>query len=371
MPDHAILHVVESAEGDCLILDADIAGASGTVLIDGGPAGIYRRRLAPVLDDLHARGRHLDRVMLSHVDADHVSGLIDLFAAFRDGDDASRPVAIRTAGLWHNQFSRTVDADGELQPRLAAVLQSLQVAGLASPESEFTLDGVAQGDKLLRLATQIGCPVNADYAGAPIVVGAGDVTVGPMRFRLVGPTRANLDALRAEWASWLERQEEAIGRGEPQLAAFSDKSIPNLSSLQYLVEVAGKTVLLTGDGRGDHLLSGLAEVGLLDGAGRLHVDVFKLPHHGSDRNTTRQLFEQITADTYVVSANGKHGNPDLPTLLWLVDAAGGRRFALVATNRTETLDELVAVRPPGTFSYTLTIRDPSNDSVAVDLLRPR
>ncbi len=64
MPDHAILHVVEAAEGDCLVLDADIAGASGTVLIDGGPAGVYRRRLAPVLDGLHARGRATCRALL-------------------------------------------------------------------------------------------------------------------------------------------------------------------------------------------------------------------------------------------------------------------------------------------------------------------
>ena len=42
-------------------------------------------------------------------------------------------------------------------------------------------------------------------------------------------------------------------------------------------------MLLTGDARGDDVLAGLREAGLLRRS-PLHVDVLKLPHHGSDRN---------------------------------------------------------------------------------------
>src|SRR5262245_17798906 len=112
MADRRSLLAVQAAEGDCLVLEAEVGAESAIILIDGGPRGVYRSDLAPVLDDLAARGRRLDRVVLSHVDADHVSGLIDLFAAMRDGPNASRPVNIRTDGLWHNQFSQVVDADG-------------------------------------------------------------------------------------------------------------------------------------------------------------------------------------------------------------------------------------------------------------------
>ena len=100
---------------------------------------------------------------------------------------------------------------------------------------------------------------------------------------------------------------------------------------------------------------------------RCDVDLLKLPHHGSDRNVNREFFERVTAETYVVSANGKHGNPDLPTLLWLVDAAAGRRFHLVSTNRPPTIDELVSVRPPASHNYRLTVRPDDAHSVEVEL----
>jgi hypothetical protein len=361
------LRAIQAAEGDCLLLEADVGGKSATVLIDGGPRGVYKKDLAPVLDDVAARGRRLDRVVLSHVDADHVSGLIDLFAAMRDGANASRPVDVRADGLWHNQFSQVVDTDATVEPRLAAVTQAMQTAGVAAAAGNFALDGIAQGDQLVRLGAQIGCPLNADFSGEPIVVGAAPVTVGPIRLRVVGPTKDNLKALRVEWEAWLEEQEEHVAAGEPQLAAFADKSVPNLSSIQLLAEIDGRRMLLTGDGRGDHLLDGLAEAKLLDAAGRLHVDLLKLPHHGSDRNVNREFFERVTADTYVVSANGKYGNPDLPTLLWLVDAAAGRPFHLVSTNRPATVDELVSVRPPASHNYKLTVRPEDAHSVDVDL----
>ena len=41
-------------------------------------------------------------------------------------------------------------------------------------------------------------------------------------------------------------------------------------------------MLLTGDVRGDHVVSGLQRANLLPG-GKAHVDILKIPHHGSDR----------------------------------------------------------------------------------------
>jgi len=50
---------------------------------------------------------------------------------------------------------------------------------------------------------------------------------------------------------------------EEALAAYVDKSVPNLSSLVVLAKAGGKTMLLTGDARGDKILEGLELVGAL------------------------------------------------------------------------------------------------------------
>jgi hypothetical protein len=91
-----------------------------------------------------------------------------------------------------------------------------------------------------------------------------------------------------------------------------------------LAEVEGKRILLTGDARGDKVLEGLELAGLLKKGGKsmTHVDVFKVPHHGSDRNADPVLFRRVTADHYVFSGNGEHGNPERETLQMLLDERG-------------------------------------------------
>ena len=42
-----------------------------------------------------------------------------------------------------------------------------------------------------------------------------------------------------------------------ELAAFSDSSVANLSSIVVLAECGGKTMMLTGDARGDDIISGV------------------------------------------------------------------------------------------------------------------
>ena len=76
-----------------------------------------------------------------------------------------------------------------------------------------------------------------------------------------------------------------------------------------LAECEGKRMLLTGDARDDHILAGLDEAGIAKD-GKTHVDILKLPHHGSIRNMRPEFFERVTADHYVISANGRDGNPE-------------------------------------------------------------
>lgn len=135
---------------------------------------------------------------------------------------------------------------------------------------------------------------------------------------------------------------------------MSDRSIPNLSSIIMQIKAEGKTILLTGDCRGDHLQEGLIETGLSTD-GSYHVNVFKVPHHGSQRNMTRELFTQVTADTYVISADGTYGNPDYETLTWIVETAreADRNIQLIVTNQTPATDELLHNYPPDEWGYQI------------------
>ena len=98
------------------------------------------------------------------------------------------------------------------------------------------------------------------------------------------------------------------------------------------------------------------------------MDVLKVPHHGSDRNVNREFFERVRAKTYVISADGKHGNPDGPTLQWIYKAARSqqRQFELVLTNLPADAQEFTQAHPPGP-EYQLRVRKPAEDFIDVPI----
>jgi hypothetical protein len=194
-----------------------------------------------------------------------------------------------------------------------------------------------------------------------------------LTLRIVGPNQANLDNLRDDWLEWLQDQEERVlvpDRGEAERAASDlDTRVPNLSSIMFLAEADGRTILFNGDGRSDHLKDGLKQAGLLDADDRLHVDVLKLPHHGSKYNVTPDFLQTVTADQYVVSASGYHGHPNKDTLRWIVQAAyeQGRPIEIVATNSTHSLRRLVEGYDPGHYGYRLTVMPEGSSEQVLEL----
>jgi hypothetical protein len=365
------LRVVQAEFGDCLILEFGVAGDPHYVLIDGGPEEIYARHLRTELRRIGENGRGLDLVVLSHVDNDHVIGLLDLLGELEEQRANNAPATIAASALWHNSFSRTIGSGTNVEPRLRSMLAGAGEAAQVMAATDAAVAGIGEGNSLRRKALTLGFELNSGFPDELICVddASAPVTLANLTLRVVGPTRANLDELKREWEEWLDAHEAAVGSGDPRLAANADRSVPNLSSIMLLAEADQKTLLLTGDGRSDHLLQGLRQAGLLADDGSLHVDVLKVAHHGSDRNATKQFFRSVTADIYVLSANGRDGNPDLATLIWVVEAAKaqGRSIELVLTNETPSVGKLRAEYDPDEFGYRTTVLSPDADSVVVEL----
>jgi beta-lactamase superfamily II metal-dependent hydrolase len=76
------LHVVQAEYGDCLILESSTSKNSTTVLIDGGPYQTFEKHLEPSLRELPINGK-FDLVVLSHIDSDHIIGLLGLLEEIR------------------------------------------------------------------------------------------------------------------------------------------------------------------------------------------------------------------------------------------------------------------------------------------------
>ena len=355
------LEAVFAKEGDSLLLHYGSDDDPSILLIDGGSHGVYadwlRPRLQQLRDELGERVP-LQMIMISHVDSDHLTGILDLFEELQESDD---PVC-DVGSLWHNSFDDLVG--NEASELTTAILQSLADGNQpesADPDSSAVAASVAQGRRLRQDAEALGISTNDRFTGLVI---ASPETVGPidlgdgMTFRVLGPSLARVEALQGVWNRYLEEKELA----EAVAAGLEDNSIPNLSSLVVLAEQDGKTMLLTGDARGDYIVEGLILAGLLPPEAELpilytgmpraeratkkmelaaaeamenppsvHLDLLKLPHHGSDRNVSTGFFRRVTADRYLCSADGNHHNPDVPTLRMIADARGSDPYTLYFT----------------------------------------
>ena len=126
------------------------------ILIDGGPSGNYAADLEPALEAIVGKGKQLDLAVLSHVDNDHVIGLLDLFAAVEDDQVSGRALRTRIAGLWHNSFERTIDRSGKVGQQMQANMMML--ARMNTPLNADTLEtfyGIKEGNRLRLMAKKL------------------------------------------------------------------------------------------------------------------------------------------------------------------------------------------------------------------------
>ncbi len=355
------LHVVQARYGDCLILEYGTSEAPRYILIDGGPRGVYDDDLRPILKRIADKGGGLEFVILSHVDDDHIVGVLDLLAEIRQQRDSSSPETITIGEIWHNTFSQTLGVD--VESRFNAFMGAAAPLRGAMRTSDRMMRGVAKGDELTRAAGALGIPINRQFDPSYLVsLGLTNEPVrrGNLSIWIVAPNQTNLQSLKEEWLEWLEQQEGRVllrAMEEAERAATrADSSVPNLSSVMFLAVADGKSVLLTGDGRADHLLDGLAQAELLDSNGRLHVDVLKLPHHGSYNNISKEFLQAVTADRYVVSASGRYSHPSRQTLEWIAEVAREqeRPVEIMFTNHTSAVDRLLERYDPDEYGCCLT-----------------
>jgi metal-dependent hydrolase (beta-lactamase superfamily II) len=360
------LNVIQAEFGDALLLEhKPTGGTTHWYLVDGGPGGNYADNLKGVLEGVAQKGGSLDAVVLSHVDNDHVLGLIDLFNDLLQAQVAGTAPVIGVTELWHNSF--------ELVPGAPAVENDVKAAFATAGASGASMEtmgasvlGQGEGFQLRLKALQLGLTPNQPFPNHEIRIETAPVIQrNGLTLRVVGPSEPNLQNLRDDWVIWLQDHEPEIASGSPLAAASADGSIPNLSSVCLLVTEGTHSALLTGDARGDHILTNLEALKVIPKGGTLHVDLLKMPHHGSDRNSDPKFFERLTADRYVFSANGKDGNPDTATLIWLAEALKkqNRKAKIFVTNRTPSTDKFKSLYPAATYGYTLTIL-PTTERVA-------
>lgn len=340
------IEMLPAAHGDSLWISYGDAGATRNILIDGGMRYTYdnlRRRIL----SLPQGHRRLELLVITHVDADHIEGCIRLLQ-----DDV---LGLEIGEIWFNG-----------QPQLDKL-----------PDPTNDQLGPEQGEFLGALIRQYehacGRPVwNTSFGGEAVMVpDDGDLPCrdfGGLKLTVVSPGLNQLYTLKDEWDAVIEEAgfepgdiDEALRRlhdrndlappdvlggteeplesefdeasfsrvfddvlGESEAAFGSDSSPANGSSIAVIAEWDGKRYLLSGDAYAPVMAASLerwlAEQGNGSTAGKIDLELFKLPHHGSVANISAELLALVKCRRYLFSTSGKiFGHPHDRTIELVLD----------------------------------------------------
>jgi hypothetical protein len=370
------LEALRAKHGDSLVLHFGDAAKPRVIVIDGGPRGVFKATLLPRLEQLRdARGGKLEveLLMVSHIDDDHVRGVLDFAEALGEDDGLKGQFAVKT--LWLNSFEDMVGGGAPVEVGSGGV-----PAEVGAGELDAVIATVGEGRSLRDTARKLEWKENKGFDKFVVVPDdAGvkvDIGLDPLKLTVVGPRAAELEELRKEWEKEVKKLVGAKPAEVARIAEYLDDSAFNLSSIVCLAELGGKRMLLTGDARGDKVLLGLEAAGLLKAGESMDVDLLKVPHHGSCRNLDTDFFERIRAPEMVISADGEYHNPDIETLEMISTARKDDDFTLHLTYSDFLKDMGPKVHgffekeAKGGRKYKVAFRPTDDLSLRVDLLDP-
>jgi beta-lactamase superfamily II metal-dependent hydrolase len=365
---------LNAKHGDALLIQYPWKNRKRLWIIDGGPKGVWKQTLKPRLEELRGDDSELavDLAMLSHVDEDHVTGILQMTKGLAEQEDGAADF-LEIKRFWHNSFRDIVGSSASLQAGMTSLAgtQAKAEAAMTSADPQLNigngsldqravavLASIGQGRELRDYLTKLQLSGNEPFGGT-LSSKSGSKVVDGAKVTLVGPIKSRLDAFRQKWKS-------ESGNAAALAALFRDdldESPTNLSSLVMLVEIAKRKILLTGDARGDDIVDGFKDAGL-DLPSKL--DILKMPHHGSDRNITEKFLRSFPAKHYVISADGKYGNPDSDTIENIVSVRGDGDYTLHFTNDVKGLKTQLT-KLQKTRSFEFEIRAKSAPSLAIEL----
>jgi hypothetical protein len=285
------------------------------------------RGLADRLRALPESEREFELLVVTHIDVDHIGGVISCLV-----DPATRVDDVRFKDVWFNGLGHL---DGRRIP----------LPGLVTELEAF---GARQGQEFSDwLSTQ---PWNAHFGRGPVVREGLPVPItlcGGLRLTVLSPTLTRLAALKRSWEEDVEialtqQSKDQLAEAPPgleqwgpteppsiedaiDLAALADerfkpdRKAPNGSSIVLLVEWCGRRLLLTGDAFASDLVDGLSA---LEEPGPVRVDLLKLPHHGSRNNLSKELVAAVECPEWVVSSDGSQFRHPDPQALARILTAG-------------------------------------------------
>ena len=330
--------------GDCILVEFQ---TSHYILIDGGYVDTYENYLLPTLKEIESRGGKLDVVVVTHIDGDHISGIIRLLE--------DKPIGI--GEIWYNGYRHIQSVAVTTEDKETFVHRSICKESLSEQCKPIS---AKQGCTLSALIARNGIPWNTPWRGNTIMAPM-SFTLGDAIIHVLSPNNEDIGALEIFWKKrlikdgllkkahseeyWDDAYEFSLSKDMPGFhlhekkvsksydllklckeAYEPDGSASNGSSISFVLETKGKRLLFLGDSHSETVVVSLRALYGEEKAPYI-FDAVKLSHHGSYNNNSPELFKLIVSDKWLVSTNGaKYNHPDMPTLAHIITKGKGMKI---------------------------------------------
>lgn len=296
--------MLPARQGDALWIEYGDAARPRRLLIDAGTPETWRI-IEAKLAALPPEHRRFEVLVVSHVDKDHIGGVLPLL------EDTS--LGLELGDIWFNGFRHLPATVEPMGPVEGERLTTLIVEGAYRWNDAFHGQAVA-------LPHDTAPPVRTLEGGLTLTV--------------LSPRPQELAKLRPLWAPLVREHglDPATPAAQPPPAppglevmgtesvealarrpSKTDTSLPNASSIVLLAEFEGRRALLCADGQPSVILESVERlIGDAPPNARLELDAFKLPHHGSRANVNLALLQRVRAPLHLVSTDGtqtRHPSP--------------------------------------------------------------
>lgn len=297
------VNFVQAFHGDSILVEHESQKGNITILIDGGPKKAFTRKsgkqlisgpLKKELDKLIANSKKIDLLILSHVDSDHIGGIIK---AFKHPNYLSyltkkvlfnSPKVISTnAGIPPPPTFLDLEYFGDTR-------ETSYKEGAEFEDILLGLDDIWHRESVIALDKYI---LNEEMA-----------------FHFLSPTQNDLDRMLTGWAEDNKSTDtETSGcKNDYEYSCESlleadkfveDPSVTNASSISFILSIGDKNMLFLGDAWPSSIVESLRKLEYTEEK-KLKCCLVKISHHGSKGNTNNELLDLLDCDDFVITTDG-------------------------------------------------------------------
>ena len=287
------IEVLKAQYGDCIFVTVTNDGQEYVIMIDGGLDTTYqerrRRQTGPLkekLEQLKQAGKHIDLLIITHVDYDHIGGVLKWFNTnFPDEGFVKR--------VWINDDVKIED------------------------QTNLDNNAAHEASLLKLLARNNVTHENQIVSGKETAFDWGKIYV-------LAPTTEDHNRMSDKVSANLDNKENNNYKKNIKNLVAEKWSVDHVTpendaSIAFLLHTNdGENDLFLGDANIDTVMTAIDS--LKDFEKPLHCKWVKLSHHGSKNNFKPELLTLVRGENYIFSSNGDcYGHPDKEVAAELID----------------------------------------------------